>query len=152
MGVDPNNLPSHLLRCLPAAELARLARQPMPGLPAELRQVGTEAPLNKTEAAYLEWLKTLEDTRIWVQCWGLRLSGLGGDRCFYYPDFAALDSVGLRFIDTKATWKDGKVHIEDDALVKMKWAAQLYAPLPFMVAWRNGGVWHHKRISPGTKL
>lgn len=133
------------------SELARLAMAKA-GIPRELKQIGTEEALNKTEAAYLAWLKTLADTRIWVQCFGLRLSGLGGDRCFYYPDFAALDNEGLRFIDTKAVWSDGKVHIEDDALVKLKWASQVYAPLPFLIAWQIHGVWHHKRISPGTKL
>jgi len=154
MGVDLSNLPpafrENILRNNPA-EMARLGIQKA-GIPAALRQIASEEALNKTERAYLLWLRTLKDTRIWVQCFGLRLSGIGGDRVFFYPDFAALDKDGLRFIDTKAVWIDGKVHVSDDARVKMAWAAQVYAPLPFLVAWQAGGIWHHKRVSPGSKL
>lgn len=157
MGILSPELRARILRDDPhelKRFLAERANLPAaaPSIPRELRQIGTEEALNKTEAAYLVWLKTLADTRIWVQCWGLRLSGLGGDRCFYYMDFAALDKDGLRFVDTKAVWRDGKVHVEDDALVKLKWASQVYAPLPFLIAWQIHGVWHHKRISPGVKL
>lgn len=113
-------------------------------IPEGLKQIGPEGDCNKLEASYLSWLRTLGDTKIWVHSIGLRLS----NRVFYYPDFGALaPDRTLRFIDTKGVWKgQTKPHIEDDALVKMKWAAQLYYPWRFIIAWRIGGVWQHKEI------
>lgn len=111
----------------------------------EPQQIGTEGRLNKTERRYVDWIKTLDDVRIWVQAIGLRL----GKKAFYYPDVAALDKNGFRFIDVKAVYKgQTEPHIEDDALVKMKWAAQLYAPCRFLVAWEDPGTktWKHRQI------
>lgn len=108
------------------------------------RQVG-RGELNKTEERYLDWLHTLGDKRIWVQAIGLKL----GPKAFYYPDFAALDDYGIRFIDVKGVWKGHtEPHIEDDALVKIKWAAQLYAPCRFLIAWwdKDSSTWKHREI------
>jgi hypothetical protein len=159
MGLDLLNLSpelrARLLRDNPeeCAKLA-IAKAAQVGFPLLIAPAPSkpEDALNKTERAYLVYARSLPDTKVWAQQFGLRLSGLGGDRCFYYPDFALLDKDGLRFVDTKAVWRDGKVHVEDDALVKLKWASQVYAPLPFLIAWQIHGVWHHKRISPGSKL
>jgi len=119
---------------------------PIEQIKLDPHQIGTDDGLNKTEQRYLVWLRTLADTRIWVQCIGLRLA----KKCFYYPDFGALDHNGLRFIDTKHSRDSGKTpFIEDDSLVKLKWAAQLYRPMPFFVAWVNEhGVWTHRQINP----
>ena len=125
---------------------AQLSPKPFPLTREEPHQIGSEEKLNQTERDYLAWLRTLGDARIWVQAFTLKL----GPKCHYFPDFAALDAQGLRFIDTKASWNKGKTpHIEDDAVVKLKWAAQLYAPMRFLVAWKGkDGTWRHKCFEP----
>lgn len=159
MGLDLTNLSpqlrARLLRDNPE-EGARLglgdagnAGWPLMRLPADL---AAARRLNDTERAYLFWARALPDTDVWAQCIGLRLSGLGGDRVFYYPDFCLLDATGLRFVDTKPLWSNGKPHMTDDARVKICFAAQVFSPIPFFIAWRQNGVWHHRRMSPGTKL
>lgn len=109
------------------------------------QQIGNEDGLNKTERRYLAWVRTLGDVRIWVQAIGLRL----GKKAFYYPDVAALDKNGFRFIDIKALYSgQTQPHVEDDALVKLKWASQLYAPCVFLIAWEDPETknWKHRQI------
>lgn len=104
-----------------------------------------EAKLNKTEASYLEWLKTLGDYWIGVQCITLKL----GHDCRLTMDFAAVDKAGLRLIDTKATnRKTGKPLVEDDAWVKMRIAARLFPWIRFLVAHRIKTEWHHIVVKP----
>ncbi len=132
-------------------EHAVLPRQALPSacdhpMHLEPQQIGSEDGLNKTERAYLGWLRTLSDSRIWVQSIGLRLS----KKCYYYPDFAAFDPNGFRFIDTKGSWDKGLTpHVTDDSLIKIKWAAQIYSPCRFLIAWKaEDGTWKHKEICP----
>lgn len=153
MGLDMTNLSADLRRRIMRDnpdELKRLVAS-VPAMVDALPKT-VEDTLNKTERAYLVYARALPDTKTWAQALGLRLSGIGGSRVFYYPDFCLLDANGIRFIDTKPLWSDGKPHVEDDARVKICWAAQVYAPIPFLIAWRAAGGWHHRRMFPGMKL
>jgi len=117
-----------------------------------MRQIGSEDGLNKTERAYLTWLRTLGDQKIWVKAIGLRLYSSGKSRSYYYPDFVALDSDGMRVIDTKGTMKNGEPWIEEDSLLKFRWAAQMYAPIRFFIAWKVDGAWKHRLVAPGDPV
>lgn len=66
----------------------------------------------------------------------------------YTPDFIVQLSDGtIEAIDVKAGKKDGKPLCEDDALVKMKTAAQLF-PVQFLMTWRlkDTGAWTERRF------
>lgn len=103
-----------------------------------------ERNLNKTETAYLAWLKTLGDYWIGVQCITLKL----GHDCRLTPDFWAVNAEGLRAIDTKGTTKDGEPWVEEDAMVKLRIAARLFPFIRFLLAWRTKSGWQHREIKP----
>lgn len=110
-----------------------------------IRPTTDEANLNKTEARYLDWLRTQSDYWIGVQSITLKL----GHDCRYTPDFWALDAQGLRAIDTKATRSDsGKPLVQEDAMIKIRIAARLFPFVRFVIAWREGEVWQHKEVKP----
>jgi len=110
-----------------------------------VRPTTDEEKLNKTEAAYLAWLRCLGPWWIGVQSVTLKL----GHDCRYTPDFFALDQEGMRAIDTKATRKDtGKALVEEDSMIKMRVAARLFPWCKFLIAYRNGAVWDHVTIKP----
>ena len=102
-----------------------------------------EAKLNKTEAAYWGWLQMQNDLWRGVQCITLKL----GHDCRLTPDFWALDSAGLRAIDTKGTnRKTNTPLVEEDAMIKMRLAARLFPFIHFVIAWKVGGVWEHRPV------
>lgn len=104
-----------------------------------------ESKLNKTETAYLAWLRALGDDWIGIQSITFKI---GADLRFT-PDFLAINKEGLRAIDVKGFWKStGKPHIEDDALVKIKVCGRLFPWCRFLIAWRDGAIWQHREIKP----
>ena len=114
---------------------------------AGFRPNGAVDNLNKTERAYLAYLETLGDLWFGVQCWTFILA----HDCRYTPDFLALDTNGLRAIDTKATiWKKGdpKPLFKEDSQIKMRMAARLYPFVRWVAAFRAGDVWHHQEFKP----
>ncbi len=108
----------------------------------EIRPTTDVAKLNKLETEYLAWLQNQRPMWFGVQCLTLKI----GHDCRYTPDFFVLDETGLRAVDTKHM-RNGKVHIEDDALVKMKCTARLFPWIHIVVAWRENGVWQHRAIN-----
>lgn len=107
-------------------------------------QPAAKEVLNKTERRYLTWLRHLGDDWVGIQCMKFQLA----DKCWFMPDFIAIDKTGMRAIDVKAKWKTEKgPHVEDDALVKIKVASRLYGSwCRFVLAWEEEGVWRHKEI------
>lgn len=112
---------------LPAANHARLALGRLP--------TGT---MNKTEAAYAEYLKILQHAGeiLWWKFEGIKLRL--ADNTFYSPDFFVMEADGqLEAHEVKGFW-------EDDARVKIKVAA---AQFPFRfkavqaVPKKHGGGW-----------
>ena len=106
-----------------------------------------ERDMNKTEARYKEHLeKEKLAGRIAFfdfECFKLRLA----DGCLYIPDFMVVDMDGyIELHDVKAKWKKlDKVHIEDDALVKMKTAGKQYPFFRVLAVWEEGpGIWDRR--------
>ena len=97
-----------------------------------------EAKLNKTETAYLGWLRALGDDWIGIQCLTIKL----GADCRYTPDFWAIDKEGMRAIDVKGG------HTWEDSLIKLRVAARLYPMFRFLIARKDGAGWKHTAILP----
>lgn len=110
----------------------------------DIRPTTDEEALNKTEKDYLTFLVGQRPQWCGVKSITLKL----GHDCRFTPDFWMLDETGLRAIDTKASWKGGQPHVEDDAMVKLKVAARLFPFIHFVIAWKVGEVWQHKTIKP----
>lgn len=105
-----------------------------------------EDRLNKTERRYLAYVRSVNRTEwIGIQNLTFRMA----DDCRYTPDFMVWDSNGLSAIDVKAKWKStGEVHVEDDALVKIKVCSGMFRWCRFLLAWEENGFWCHKQIKP----
>lgn len=124
--------------------------------PAEIQRAVTngyqpcmdEQQLNKTEAAYLAWLRTLGCWWIGVQCVTLKMSF----NQTYTADFWALDDQGVRAIDTKGTKTvEGKAtyYCPPKNKNKIKVAARLYPWIRFLIAYQHPhGVWNHVVVKP----
>jgi hypothetical protein len=106
-----------------------------------------EERMNKTErryAAYLEQQKQAGAILFYkFEAIKLRI----GPDCFWNVDFLVVDKDGyVELHDTKAYWKSkGRVHVEDDARVKMVAAAHTEFPVFTVLAvWEKDGEWHKK--------
>ena len=102
------------------------------GEPPKSRAPAGGDRMNKTEARYAHELELLQRAGV-VLWWAfgsmkIRLA----NRTWYTPDFAILDSVGLRFVEIKG-------FLRDDAAVKFKVARETYQQFKFtMLRWVNG--------------
>jgi hypothetical protein len=103
-----------------------------------------EAKLNKNERAYLAWLRTQNDMWIGIQNITLKM----GHDVRYTSDFWAMDSSGLRAIDCKGVKKDGSLLCWEDSKIKMRVAARMFPMFRFLIAYKEGGIWHHIEIKP----
>lgn len=94
--------------------------------------------LNKTEAKYLDYLKSLNPQWLGVQCIKLKLA----KNTTYTPDFWAIDHLGvLHAREVKGFWRD-------DARVKIKVAARMYPWVRFTAATLVKQRWQHEEIKP----
>ena len=102
---------------------------------------------NKTEQAFRAWRATQSIcTEIKYEAIKLRI-GKPGARCWYTPDYWEITSEGGQILwDVKARAKNGKPRVEDDALVKIKSAAEAYGHVfEFAIAWPDGkGGWNER--------
>lgn len=135
----------------------------MPKIPAIFHQSGTFArarsrrggtvpgQMNRTETAYAEHLQIQllsgQITGWRFESYKLRLA----DRTWYTPDFVVqcLDGT-IELHEVKATGRDGKLLIEDDAAVKIKVAADQYPEFEFLLAGRNTKGWNIKPVRKTT--
>jgi hypothetical protein len=116
------------------------------GPPKAKGRVRSVKGLNKTETAYdahLAMRQRLGEI-LWRKFEGITLK-LADDTRFT-PDFAVMTADGhIELHDTKALWK-GKTrpHIEDDALVKLRTAAEMF-PFTVKAVWAEAnGDWAEK--------
>ncbi len=122
----------------------------IPNLPRPIAKGKSKQPrgMNKTEAAYaahLEMEKRIGDV-LWYKFEGITLK-LAHD-CRLTIDFAVMLSDGtIELHDTKSLWsKSARPHIEDDALVKLRTAAEMY-PFKVRAVWRAAnGEWDSKEF------
>lgn len=103
--------------------------------------------MNKTEGRYEQYLE-LERLGGLILSHAFQPEGLRlADKTFYYPDFRVItaDRV-VQFHDVKPAQRSGTYYSTDDALVKIKLAAELH-PYTFLIAWPStGGQWCRKEI------
>lgn len=131
------------------SEIDALFREPACRADVMIAKATQEEKLNKTERAYLAYLRRLyKEEQIGIQKHRLVLA----NGCTFTPDFCiAPDENGrVVFYDTKARWK-GKdnPHVEDDALVKIKCAANEFRWALFRLTWKNkAGQWEQRDIKP----
>ena len=97
-----------------------------------------ESKLNKTEKAYLSWLRGQGYVWIGIQAITLKL----GDDTRYTCDFMALDSRG------DLHGREVKGFFRDDAKVKIKVAARQFPFIKFYVVKKDGQGWNHKEVKP----
>lgn len=95
----------------------------------------TKDVLNKTEKAYLAYLRALRYPWIGIQCIKLRL----GDNCQYTPDFWVVNANG------RMEAHEVKGFMRDDARVKLMAAASMYPMFDFRLIYKqkakDGGGW-----------
>lgn len=102
--------------------------------------------MNKSEQAYARYLDSLhragQIAHYKYEAVTLKL----GDDCRYTADFLVIGTGGeVELHDVKALWKSkGKVHVEDDAQVKIRTACQQFPFFTFKIVWMDNGVWHSK--------
>lgn len=100
-----------------------------------------DGSMNRTETAYAAHLESLRiggEIASWAfQPEKLRLA----DRTFYEPDFRVIALDGfVEFHEVKGA-RGGKYHVEDDAIAKVKIAAELH-PYRFLIVWQAvRGLW-----------
>lgn len=106
---------------------------------AEVRETTDEEKLNKTERAYLAYLRAIHpDAWIGVQNITLKLAF----DCRLTPDFVIVYEDGsIEMVDVKGFQRE-------DALIKMKIAARLFPWATFTIASRSDVGWSYKVIKP----
>lgn len=105
---------------------------------AKLTPSTDEQKLNKTERAYLDYLRALKPLWLGIQCLTIKL----GDDTRYTPDFIVIDHQGvIHAREVKGFWRD-------DARVKIKVAARMYPWLRFTAAQKTKEGWKHEEIKP----
>lgn len=123
---------------------------PLPKLEPTIRPTTDEAELNKTERAFLCWLRQQQNQWIGIQNMTLKLA----HDCRYTPDFMSVTGGILTAWDVKAAWKDKtgkkKVHVEDDARAKINIAARLFSYIRFVIVWRDDtkSNWKQQEVKP----
>lgn len=102
--------------------------------------------MNKTEAKYAKHLE-YEKSAGRILFYGFESMRIRlADLCGYTPDFMVIDIDGhIEFHDTKAYYKNKKKPgITDDALIKMKVAAEQYPFFRILATWERDGVWEQR--------
>lgn len=100
----------------------------------------TRGDMNKLEAAYADYLegRRIGGEVMWWKYNGIRFRLTNDDKAFYTPDFIVMLCDGtIEIHETKGHW-------EHDALLRIKFAAELY-PFRFVAIHRlpkkEGGGW-----------
>lgn len=131
-----------------------MSRQANMATPAQLAawragKLGRRAPtytrgeMNKTEAAYasqLELLKRAGRIKLWeFEPEKMRLAL----KTFYTADFRVVTSTGeVEFHEVKGRKRNGRPFCREDAMLKLKFAAERYRQHRFILVWPDGkGGW-----------
>ena len=121
-----------------AVAAAKVVSPPAP--PVHLRPSTDEEKLNKTERAYLQYLRLSE---IWswigIQCVTLKLA----NDTRYTPDFFVIGSQSGQVVA-----KEVKGFFRDDAKVKIKVAARMFPWISFELVRKDGHGWKIEHVNP----
>ena len=93
--------------------------------------------LNKTERAFLEYLRALRKTCIGVQNITLKLA----NDCRFTPDFSYIEGGRLILIDVKGFQRE-------DALIKIKVAARQFPWIEFQIVTKTKSGWDVRTVQP----
>jgi hypothetical protein len=131
MGIDPNTLPEWAQEQIRRKE----GKKPANAEPLKAKAVPHDGRMNKTEQAYsghLEKLKLEGSIRDWRhEPFNIRLA----KRTFYKPDFVVVTAQGyIEVHEVKGRWMD-------DALVKIKVAADQLPWFTFVAVRHEAGTW-----------
>lgn len=104
----------------------------------EIQKTTDEQKLNKTEAAYLAYLRCLNTKWIGIQNITLKLA----DDTRLTPDFSFIQNSGrFVFVDVKGFQRE-------DALIKMKVAARQFPMFDFLIVKKAGSGWETTKVKP----
>lgn len=106
--------------------------------PHFMRPSTDEEKLNKTERAYLKFLRDINPHWIGIQCTSFKL----GDDCRYNPDFLVINHEG------RLQAHEVKGFMRDDALVKLKVFARMYSWIELILAVNVKGRWLVTTVKP----
>lgn len=123
------------------APVSHATHQPALAINHQARQCTDEAKLNKTERAYLAYLRMLKVPLLRIQQITLKLA----DDTRFTPDFSHLDENGrMVFVDVKGGFT------REDSFIKIKVAARLFCEYRFVIAKRckASEPWEHIEIKP----
>lgn len=104
--------------------------------PHFLKPSTDEQKLNKTEKAYLGFLRATGNIWVGVQCISLKL----GDDCRYNPDFLILNPAGFFELH------EVKGFMREDALVKLKTCARMYRFFKVFLVRKEGLSWKIEQV------
>lgn len=121
-----------------------------------IRRYFKKGVMNKTESAYGVYLDLQKKSGL-IDEWKYEPETLKiGADCRYTPDFRVIRTGFpedptkpcysiIEFHEVKGTSR-GKAYIEDDALVKIKAAAEMH-PYKFIIVWRVKDEWKQREIN-----
>ena len=140
MGIDMNSLPRHVQRQICKKKAEDYAVQSM-----KVKAAVHPERMNKTEVNYAGHLKMKklagEIMDFAHEPFNLRLA----DRTFYKPDFIVItNDRHIEIHEVKGKW-------EDDALVKIKTAAEMHPWFTFRAVFHSAGVWRFRDFN-STKM
>lgn len=139
MGIDPTVLPDALLSKMDKADRQRLGKQSVKEntrIDFSSRPNTDEEKLNKTERAYLWYLRKLNVPNLRIQQVTLKLAY----DCRLTVDFTYVNTNGrMVFVDVKG-WQ------REDALIKMKMAARQFTEFDFVIVKRDGAGWEERWV------
>lgn len=134
--------------------------------PSAYRKRLKKGEMNKTEAEYAQYLDVLKKAGE-IESWAFEIETLKiGDDCRYTPDFRVVKKAYefdyIEFHEVKGTLRKNRTvtiedglkfnhkvtapYIEDDALVKIKAAAEMH-PYKFIIVWKDKDKWMTKEIN-----
>lgn len=142
----------HLLKSKYPISASTLARNPVAGGVAHgsppkvetpnasviLQRTTDEAKLNKTETAYLAFIRCLGFSWIGVQNVTLKL----GNDTRYTVDFFIVDAKG------HVQGREVKGFMREDAHVKIKVAARMFPWIEFQIVRKTKNGWDHQTVKP----
>lgn len=126
---------------LQATGCKRLCAQPEAGdaQPDRSRVSTDEEKLNKTERAFLSWLRIQHVSCLHIQAQTLKLA----HDCRLTVDFTYFDTATFRF-----QFVDVKGFQREDALIKMKVAARMFPEFDFHIVKKTASGWDFKLVKP----
>lgn len=140
MGIELSQLPKHVQKQINGKyskkEVTEYALESL-----KVKAVPHDSRMNKTErlyASHLQKLKAAREILDWKhEAFNLRLA----DRTFYKPDFFVVTlDAHIEVHEVKGRWMD-------DALVKIKVAAEYHPWFTFKAVFNEKGAWKYRRFN-----